>query len=564
MNDLPDTIDKLGARLETLERRVYALEHPDAAMGHAPVRIASTAIAPTTETIHLPYAGGVFPVLGKAMLGIAGAYLLRAVAETNVAPQSVVASFAIVYAILWLVWAARTPAGEWFASATYACTSALILAPMLWELTLRFKVLPAPATAAALAAFAASAFALTWKQNRAPVFWIATVTATALAVTLSIASHQIVPFVAVLLLIVLLSECGAAFDRWGRVRILAAVAADLIIWLLIYINSSPQSTRLDYPLLSTTSLLAPGITLFLILAAGVVLKTALRRKSITAFDTFQTTIAFLLASASLLCFGPTTSAIFLGVLCLVLSACGYAAVFALFSDPGQVRNYAVFATWSAVLFLSGSILCLPNPWMSASLGAAALVVTVAGARLSSLALQLHGAAYLLAALTFSGLLNYFFHALAGTLPGAPSWSMGFIAACALLCFAATKSHPGESWKPQALHLAFASFAVATATALLVKGLASLITLWMQPGAHHLAFIRTLILCAMALALAFCGAFWQRLELTRVGYAILALVAIKLVAEDLPLGHLAYIAASIFIFALALIAVPRAAHLSHRT
>ena len=150
------------------------------------------------------------------------------------------------------------------------------------------------------------------------------------------------------------------------------------------------------------------------------------------------------------------------------------------------------------------------------------------------------------------------------MPSAPSWSICFIAACAIFCFAAAKSSAGESWKPQALHLAVASIAAAAVTALLVKGLATFITLWILPGAHHLAFIRTLILCAAALAFAFCGAFWHRLELTRVGYAALALVAIKLVAEDLPLGHLAYIAASIFLFALTLIAIPRVARLHHRT
>jgi predicted tellurium resistance membrane protein TerC len=80
----------------------------------------------------------------------------------------------------------------------------------------------------------------------------------------------------------------------------------------------------------------------------------------------------------------------------------------------------------------------------------------------------------------------------------------------------------------------------------------------QPGTHHLAFIRTLTLCTVALALAYGGARWRRAELTRLGYAALALVAIKLVTEDLRHGHLAYIAASIFLVALTLIAAPRVA------
>ena len=203
---------------------------------------------------------------------------------------------------------------------------------------------------------------------------------------------------------------------------------------------------------------------------------------------------------------------------------------------------------SAALFLAGSVLCLPGPWMVVSLGVAAVV---ADCRRTAQPPRARTSWSRVPALrcVFLGLLAYIVHALAGTLPGAPSWSIGFIAASTILCYAFINPNPGQSWKAQVLQLVFASVAATAATALLVKALASLITLWMLPGAHHLAFIRTLTLCLAALALAFGGAFWRRVELTRIGYAALALVAVKLVAEDLPLGHLAYIAASIFLFAL---------------
>ena len=93
---------------------------------------------------------------------------------------------------------------------------------------------------------------------------------------------------------------------------------------------------------------------------------------------------------------------------------------------------------------------------------------------------------------------------------------------------------------------------------MVQGLFALISLEMIPGAHHLAFIRTLTLCGAALALAFGGARWRRTELTRLGYAAMALVAMKLVFEDLRHGHLAYIAGAISLVALTLIATPRVA------
>jgi hypothetical protein len=54
-----------------------------------------------------------------------------------------------------------------------------------------------------------------------------------------------------------------------------------------------------------------------------------------------------------------------------------------------------------------------------------------------------------------------------------------------------------------------------------------------------------------------------MELTRIGYATLALVAAKLVFEDLRQGHLEFVAASIFLFAVTLIAVPRIARMGQK-
>ena len=556
MNDLPDALNRLATRLEALERRVDALEHPSAAPGFLPPpEPRAVQAAPADETLSPTLAGGMFPVLGKAMLGIAGAYLLRAVAESTSLPKPAVAALAIAYAILWLVGAARVRAGAWFASTAYACTSALILAPMLWELTLRFKVLPAAAAAGVLGVFVCAAAALAWKRDLASVFWVANFAAILVALALSVATHEMAPFLAVLLLMAAIGEFAAARNREPNVRTLIAPAADLAVWALVYIYSSPQNMHGDYPTLSTAALLAPGFTLFLIFGVSVALKTALKRETITVFETVQATIAFLLAASGLLFFEPRWGATALGIFCLVLSTASYAAAFLHFDPASERRNHAVFAAWSAALFLAGSLLSLPPLPAAACLGVAAIVATILGLRLSRPALEFHGLIYLLAAAAASGLLEYGFRALAGTLPGAPSPGVLLVSVCAIFCYAAGKSRPAESGQRQFLRIATASVALCAAVALLVEGLMSVTALGVNPGAPHLAFIRTLVLCAAALALAYSGAHWRRMELTRIGYATLVLVALKLVLEDLRHGHLEFIAASIFLFALTLIAVP---------
>jgi hypothetical protein len=563
MDDLPDDLNRLAARLETLERRVEALEHPSAASSAAPTPAPIALQATQTgDTLGFTLAGGAFQVVGKAMLGIAGAYLLRAVAETTSLPKLGVAAIAIAYAMFWLVAATRAPAGAWFASTTYACTSALILAPLLWELTLRFNVFPASDTAGVLVAFVCAASALAWRRNLTSVFWVANTTAALVAVALSVATHELIPFIAVLLLMAVVSEYAAERERGLGVRFLVAAAADVAVWALIFIYASPQSTRADYPLLGTAALLAPGLILFAIYGLSVAVKTALFGKKITAFETVQTMIVFLLAASGLLYFEPRNGRVVLGGACLILSAAGYTSVFAFFDRRSEQRNSKVFAAWSAALFLSGCVLCLPPTWLAVSLGLAAVAATILGTRLKRTALGFHGLVYLLAATIASGLLEYVFGALAGMLPGAPSMSVLLVTGCAILCYATRKSCDGKRWTEQVLSLVFATLAVGATAALLVEGLMGLMALSVSPGPHHLAFIRTLTICVAALALAFSGAHWRRVELTRIGYATLALVAAKLVLEDMRHGHLEFIAASIFLFAVTLIAVPRIARMGH--
>ncbi len=563
MNDLPDVMARLTTRLDALEERVLALERPtvstiattDVVTDAAPI---SGPIPEGEQAFPVSVTGGIFSVLGKAMLGIAGAYLLRAVAESSSLPKVGVAAMAITYALAWLVWASRAKAGEWLAGTVYACTSALILAPMLWELTLRFKVLPASATAAVVCGFVMVASALAWKRAFAPVLWVANVTAAAIALPLSIASHEMTPFIVVLLVMVLICEWAETSNRESGVRILVALAADAAIWAQIYVYSGAPATRADYPALGVGSLMAPGLALFGLVGAKVLYRTVLKGKQITVFETLQAMIAFLLAAFGLIDFGPAGSARMLGICCLVLAGAGYATTVLRMDGSEEKRNALVFANWSGALLLVGSLMSLPQHWQGPWLGVAAVVATIAGARLMRLTLAVHGMVFLMTAAAISGLMNEMFSALAGTIAGWPAWSVLVVTACAIACYAAVKPCGQKAWVRQAIAMVFAALAMGAVAALLVEGLMGLIALKMIPGAHHLAFVRTFTVCAATLALAFSGAHWRRMELTRIGYAALALVAVKLVFEDLRHGHLAFIAASIFLFAITLIVVPRVA------
>jgi hypothetical protein len=565
MNVLPEALEALASRVDALEKRVHELEHPSEALAApAAQRFDAPAIAQVAEGAGIDQAGSMFPVLGRAMLGIAGAYVLRAVAESSPGSRQAIAAVAIAYAVAWLVWAAKAKAAALFTRVTYAGTSALILAPMLWELTLRFKVLAPPLTAAVLGAFVLTSAALAWRRDLAAVFWVAHGAAAATALALSIATQQMIPFLAALLLMVVLCEFAVARGRGQAVRPLVAALADAAVWALIFIYANPQSTRTDYPLLGTAALLAPACLLFLIHGVSVALKTTLLQRKITAFEVVQCMITFLLAATSLLLFAPDIGPHFVGVACLTLAAACYAAAFVLFRQAAEPRNFRVFAAWSALLLLAGTLSTLPLAWAAACLGLAALAAVVLGVRQECMTLDFHGVVYLAAAAGASGLLVYALRALAGPPSPKPAWSIFLVAACAVLCYAAGKERVGEAWQHQLLHLVPALLAVCAVAAMMAQGLLRLASLAIAPDVSHIAFIRTFAVCSVALALAFGGARWRRLEMTRIAYAALAFEAAKLIFEDLRYARMGFIAASFFLFAVTLIGVPRLTRMGQKT
>jgi hypothetical protein len=558
MDDLPDEIERLEKRMEVLERRVHALEYPlDASWPHPAQELEDLPAAPAVSPVVAP-AGSIFPVLGKAMLGIAGAYVLRAVEASSSLPRLATAAAGIAYAFAWLAWAARVRGGLRFTSTIYAGTSSLILAPMVWELTLHFKVFSPVMAAGVVCGFALLAVGLAWTRDRLPVLRTGAISAAGLALALALASHTLVPFVVVLLVLTAVCEFASPFKDALAVRALVALAADAAIWTLVYVYFAPQPVREGYEALSRIALLSPGVSIFLIFSASVGWHTLTDGGKISAIKIVQTSIAFLLAMVSVADFGPQGSVVILGVVCLVLSTGLYAVVFTLSERAKEPRNTTVFAAWGAMLLLTGSFLALPPLAITVLLCAAAIAATLFGSRTNRPVFQFYAMVFLLAGALDSGWASFLSAALGGTIQGAPAAAVWLIACSATLCYVTVEPRVGDSRLSQALHLGFATLAAATVTALLVAGLTELAALRIQPGAHHLAFIRTLTLCSVALALVFAGAHWRRIELTRLGYGALVLVAIKLVVEDLRHGHLAYIAASICLVALALIAAPRLA------
>src|SRR5213075_2474886 len=90
-----------------------------------------------------------FTLIGKSILVIGGAYLLRALTELGWLPELAGIVLAFLYAITWIVIAARALSRAKRTVALFdAATGAMIAGALIWEATTRFHALTSLAAAA--------------------------------------------------------------------------------------------------------------------------------------------------------------------------------------------------------------------------------------------------------------------------------------------------------------------------------------------------------------------------------------------------------------------------------
>jgi len=563
MNTLPEApnqLDQLVSRLLALELRVDALEHsaqPAVARvsaldlsGTVP-QSAPSALAESGNRLN--FTGGL-SALGAALLGIAGAYLLRAISGASLLPRDFVAAIAAVYAAGWLFAAARITSHR-FGAALYATTSIFILAPMLWEMSIDFRAIHAAIVATVLALYAAIAMYQGRSSMRSAIFSVAFAGAACTAIAISIGTHQPLPFAVLLLAMVAASEATPIREQVRIVRILVVICADLALWMLIFIYRLPAEERADYPPLAPSIIFSVALILFLLQVTTLVYRSILRLRPIPLLQLVQSVVAFMLLLGSTTLLFPDSRPIALGLPCLLLGTVCIAAAYGPLRNDTHGRNFFIFAGFGTALTFAAAFLLAPIPVASVILATAGPVFILLGRRMNSVTVELQGVLYLSIAAVASGFLVNVSQAFIGPSPATSSWVLFFVAIIAGIAYAVADELPGETVGNQVLHLVPCLLAAAGFAAITRDLLVSLVAPWIALEVFHVAVLRTISLCTLAILLAFAGARLRRLQMTRVAYITLAVVVTKLLFEDLRHGHLGFIAASISLVAVTFLAVP---------
>jgi len=562
LQDASSLVEQLSDRVAQLERRVSELE---TAREHVvPQQPAPTAPAPETPKPPATRKGfppaerpaRVVPVLGKAVLAIAGAYLLRAIAESSAVPKLPVLFVAILYAFWWLIWAARKPQGQRFASFAYAITSALILSPLLLESTVRFQVLSPAISGTVLAAYVVLSLAVSWRRDLQLIPWVAMLVCVITAFTLIVQTRDLVPLTAALLFVALASELGACVGRQFSARVAAAIACDLALALLVLMVSSPEGVGEGFHPGSTAVITSLCILLLAIYGGSIGLRILLARQRITIFDIVQGVLAFSIGTVGALIATRGTAAPALGTLFLLLAGFGYWGALSRFLDSAYNRNRRVFASWAAVLLIVGSLLLLPAGLAVVFLSVAAILSAMLYSRSGKISLGLHASFFLAAAAAISPLPLYVMNAMALTVPGVPLWTVWVVAVSAALCYPIGSRRLEEKRSRRALWVVPALLLGFTVAACIVSA-----AVWILPGRFdlspsRLSVVRTIVNCGLAITLGYLAMRNRRVELGWVAYTALGFGTLKLLFEDLRFGNTASLVVSLLFYGLVLVLLPR--------
>ena len=559
---LEERVTSLTKAMAALESRLAALESDSGLPARAALAERGTGEPAEEAAGDLPGLAGAAPaaLAGRALLGIGGAYLFRALTEAGSLPHLAGTALGLAYAGAWAWAAERSGRSGRKADATlHGFLSLLVALPLLWETTVRMQALSPAAAAGLLAAIGAAVFAVGWRNDLASVTWGATLGSVGTAWGLLLATNRLELYALLLIAFGAATLWATYGRRWHGLRWPAALAADLAVATLAFLAGRPGGPPEAWAGLSPARGALVALLLFVVYAGSFALRTLARRRDVNVFEVFQTAAVLLCGygGAVRLAHAAGTGERALGVAALALAALAYAAAFGFLErEASGARNFVFFSSLALVLALtgggllaSGSVLALV--WSAFGLSGAAF-----GARFGRRSLEAHGAAYLLAAALPAGLpgaVGASFAAAPGDGPSTIGKAAAGLALLSAIAFVlVVRARQGKAVPASARIAPFLFLVVAAAGA----GAAAVALLARALPAAAWATAPTVVLALSAVVLAAVRAKAGVGEAGALAWIALAAAGLRILVRDLPAGRPAALFAAFVVCGLALLAVSR--------
>jgi len=566
---VPDRLEELEAQVRSLsgelalvKDRLHALEQrgvgPAPATATArrrrePEEAGPAAVTPGRESATVEATA---PLVGRTLLVLAGAFVLRALTDNGTlpAPIGVGLGFAYGAGVLWFSARAARPVAAGF----HALTAILIGFPLLLEATTRFHLLGPGLSALFLAGLVSGVLGVAALRRLPWVAWLGTLAALGTGLALMVLTERLLPAgLALVALGLVTAWLGYVLD-WHGPRWPVAVVLDLVVVLAAARAVAPATA--EGP---TVALLLAGAAVIAYLASFAA-RTLYRGRSVVAFEVAQTAGVVLagLGAAAFVAIrtGAGTGALGLGTLALAAASYGVAFAFVERRQQGSTNFY--FYTSVALAFaLAGTWLALPELPRGAALAVLALAAAALARARARRTLAVHAALFALSAAAASGLLQHADQALftSATLPASPLplAALGVLACLAAAAVLSALTGGRASWLERSPQLVLDG-AVALSAAGVVAGWAVAALGPAGPEADQglVGTARTAVLASGAVLAAWLGRREAAREVGWLAWPLVAVLGLKLLLEDLPRGRPATLILSFAFTGAALILVPR--------
>jgi hypothetical protein len=548
---LEERIQRISAEIKEMRYRVGLLEArleatPQRLLDSMPERSA-TAAEERADAGSAAFSAGTVSLVGRTLIVLGGAYLLRALTDSGLVPAPAGALAGLAYAVWWL-WrgnrAART--SERVSAAFHAVAALLIAYPLIWETTTRLDVFSASSGAALLVGFYAVGFAVTWRCNLAEIAWMNTLLAVTTALALFVATRDLVPCTLALLCFASATELRAYRRRWPGLRWPVALGLDAAALVMVSIVARPGGLPEGYAPVSLNMAFFIVAVLPVLYLSVIAIRTLVRGRGVTGFEIVQASLALAIGVGGALKLTETRdlNPSFIGLLVLLVGAAGYTAAFAFIDrSVGRGRNFYFYTSLAGVLTLLGTRLVLPDVVLTVTWISLALAALWLGGSYDRITLRFHGAAYLTASAVVSGLLPSVHDSLVAH-PGGTwrpaTWVSILVAAAVtvgygLLAATRRKEPPWTALLPQAIVAGLLAWVCAGIGAMWLAG-----DLANAPGPDadyaSLATSRTAVLCILAVLMAWAARKYSLRELRWLVYPLMVGEGMRLLLEDLRYGR----------------------------
>ena len=566
---LESTVLQLQAAVDSIQRRTDALElwrSPVATPVTEPRSGQSTptqAMDPSPAVLQRdPYdLIGILSLVGRLFLALAGGFFLRAMTEAGVLTPPLGIAMAFAYGLVWIFLADWTGRRRIVPSAVaHSLAAAMVTFPLLVEATTRFNVLNGASSALGLVILTAGMLLVAWRQRLHGVAWVTVMAALPTGLVLMAKTGVIAPFACFLIALGVTTLWLAYTRGWTAICWPAALIADVVVVGVTLRALSPE--HLD------TYRLALMLQ-WLLLAAyfvSVAVRTLVRGRNVAFFEVAQVAaalvISFVGTGVLVRASGMLPAAI--GVISLAFGGACYFATFKFIEGRQDLaRNLYFYSTLALVLVLAGFTLIIPGQWLAAIFAIFAVVATGMWSRGGRLYLLLHGAAYVLAAAFASRMLSYGVWAMAASPvgPWSPPGAMiavTFVAVALSAWLAAVRSDRDDGPVAGGLRLVIIAVLVWVTCSGLIGALAPVAAGWVDGSVDlgALATVRTGVLAAAAILIAWVGRHARFHEWAWLVYPLLVVIGLKMVLQDFNYSRPATLFIALALYGAALIIAPR--------